>query len=157
MCARGTGGGAVSFYCGVGRSVRACQYGSIEMSCVWFTPANTVLLKCLTFGSRLSLFLRQEKRDGLREVAFLFRRGSGSPVVRSQAPYGYRTYLVYFGIVRFLAAIPTGHGERSRRRGVNTFLRKHINLAMLSAGSPLGAARPQTCAKEPLALWTLFF
>ena len=96
------------------------------------------------------------KQDGLRNAPFLFRRGSGSPVVRSQAPYGYRTYLVYFGIVRFLAAIPTGHGERSRRRGVNTFLRKHINLAMLSAGRTLGAARPQTCAKEPLALWTLF-
>ena len=30
----------------------------------------------LCVRSRLSLFLRQEKRDGLREVAFLFRRGS---------------------------------------------------------------------------------
>ena len=52
--------------------------------------------------------------------------------------------------------------KRSRRRGVSTFLRKHIGLAMLSAGSPLGlkcgsrtAAAPD-CAKKPLALWTLF-
>ena len=49
-----------------------------------------------------------------------------------------------------------GDGERSRRRIVSALLREHIGFAMFSAGSPLGAARPQTCAKEPLALWTLF-
>ena len=49
-----------------------------------------------------------------------------------------------------------GLGDRSRRRGVGAFLREHIGFDMLSAGSTLGAARPQTCAKEPLALWTLF-
>ena len=53
---------------GVLRSVHACR---------------AVLLECLAFGSRLSLFLCQEKRDGLRDVAFLFRRGSESPLVRS--------------------------------------------------------------------------
>ena len=47
-------------------------------------------------------------------------------------------------------------GERSRRWGVSAFLRDRIGFDMFSAGSPLGAARPQTCAKEPLALWTLF-
>ena len=31
------------------------------------------------------------KQGGLRDVAFLFRRGSGSPVVRSQRPFGYQT------------------------------------------------------------------
>ena len=46
-------------------------------------------------------------------------------------------------------------GERSRRRDVSTFLREPLGLAAFSAGSTLGAARPQTCAKEPLALWTL--
>ena len=49
-----------------------------------------------------------------------------------------------------------GRGERSRRRGVGALLRNHIGFAMFPAGSPLGATRPQTCAKEPLALWTLF-
>ena len=49
-----------------------------------------------------------------------------------------------------------GCGERSRRRGVRALLRDHIGFAMFSAGRSLGAARPQTCAKEPLALWTLF-
>ena len=64
-------------------------------------------------------------------------------------------------------AIPTeneGTGERGERRERRTgaaarqsaFLRDRIGFAVFSAGSPLGAARPQTCAKEPLALWTLF-
>ena len=49
-----------------------------------------------------------------------------------------------------------GDGERSRRRIVSALLREHIGFAMFSAGSPLGAARPQTCAKESSTLWTLF-
>ena len=55
-----------------------------------------------------------------------------------------------------------GHGEQSRRRGGRAFLRDRIGFAMFSAGSTLGlkcgsrtAAAPD-CAKEPLALWTLF-
>ena len=80
---------------------------------------------------------------------------------------GYRALWVHFGRVRFFMAIPTeneGTGERGERRERRTesaarqsaFLRDHISFAAFSAGSPLGAARPQTCAKEPLALWTLF-
>ena len=51
---------------------------------------------------------------------------------------------------------------RRSRRGtesaarVSALLRKHIGLAMFSAGSTLGLRAPD-CAKEPLALWTLFF
>ena len=48
-----------------------------------------------------------------------------------------------------------GRGERSRRRDVSTFLREPLGLAAFSAGSTLGAARPQTCAKESSTLWTL--
>ena len=48
------------------------------------------------------------KQDGLRDVAFLFRRGSGSPIVRSQLSCGYPALWVHFGTVRFLMAIPTG-------------------------------------------------
>ena len=62
---------------------------SIGASGVRFTPAkrscwnvwrsshacHPFLLERLVFGSRLSLFLCQEKRDGLREVMFLFRVG----------------------------------------------------------------------------------
>ena len=74
-------------------------------------------------------------------------------------PCGYRTWLVHFGLVRFFMAIPT-ENERDAENGVGgeakCVLREHIGFAAFSAGSPLGAARPQTCAKEPLALWTLF-
>ena len=73
---------------------------------------------------------------------------------------GYRISWVHFGLARFFMAIPTEnereHGERSRRRGVSALLREHIGFAVFSAGSPLGAARPQTCAKESSTLWTLF-
>ena len=48
-----------------------------------------------------------------------------------------------------------GRGERSRRRGGRAFLRDRIGFAMFSAGSTLGLRAPD-CAKEPLALWTLF-
>ena len=124
---------------------------------------------CLAFAHACCL-THSAKQNGLRKVSFLFRRGSGSPIVRSQRPCDYRTQLVHFGIVRFLAAIPTENertkklrriGERSRRRGVGAFLRKHIGLAMLSAGSPLGLRAPD-CAKESKVeaalppLWTLF-
>ncbi len=50
----------------------------------------------------------------------------------------------------------TENGERSWRRGLCASLRGHIGLEILSAGSTLGAARPQTCAKESSTLWTLF-
>ena len=75
---------------------------------------------------------------------------------------GYPAFLVHFGRARFFMAIPTGNeetrerGERSRRRGVSAFLRDRIGFVMFSAGSPLGATRPQTCAKESSTLWTLF-
>ena len=63
--------------------------GLIGAFCVRFTSAvrfcwdvlcsdyarHTLLLGGLAFGSRLSLFLCQEKRDGLQCVAFLFRVG----------------------------------------------------------------------------------
>ena len=74
---------------------------------------------------------------------------------------GYRAWRVHFGLARFFVAIPT-EDEGTRERGTESaarqsaFLRDRIGFVMFSAGSPLGAARPQTCAKEPLALWTLF-
>ena len=39
-----------------------------------FTPGLAVLLRCFAVGSRLSFFLCQEKRDGLRYAPFLFCR-----------------------------------------------------------------------------------
>ena len=60
--------------------------------------------------SCLSLFLCQEKRDGLRDAAFLFRVGRDRREYVLMALYGYRTSLVHFGLVRFLVAIPTEYG-----------------------------------------------
>ena len=59
---------AMRFCCRVLSSVHACVCGSVGALCL---------------GSRLSFFLCQEKRDGLRYLAFLFRR-SRSPFVRSR-------------------------------------------------------------------------
>ena len=93
------------------------------------------------------------KQNGLRYVPFLFRRGSGSPVVRSRMSRGYRALLVHFGLARFFMAIPTeneGTGERGERRERRTesaarqsaFLRDRIGFVMFSAGSPLGLRAP---------------
>ena len=127
-------------------------------------PVDAVLLKCLASDHACLFFLVRKKRDGLRYAAFLFPRGSKSPLVRSRVSYGYRTLWVHFGIVRFLLAIPTElrreRGERetqdrNRRRGGSTLLCNHIGLAMFSAGSTLGLRAPD-CAKESSTLWTLF-
>ncbi len=42
----------------------------------------------------------------------------------------------------------TGDGRTESAARQCALLREHIGLAILSAGSTLGAARPQTCAKE---------
>ena len=58
------------------------------------------------------------KQNGLRYVAFLFRRGSRSSFVRSRMSRGYPALLVHFGTVRFLMAIPTeneGTGDEETR------------------------------------------
>ena len=159
------------FYRNVFRLSYACHMflseclacGSIQMSCVRSAPvmrsSRNVLRSITPAVCRLCA-----KQDGLRDVPFLFRRGSGSPVVRSRMSRGYRALLVHFGLARFFMAIPTeneGTGERGERRTESAarqsaFLRDRISFAVFSAGSPLGAARPQTCAKESSTLWTLF-
>ena len=78
---------------------------------------------------------------------------------------GYQTLLVHFWLVRFFMAIPTEYEGTRRTESAarrSAFLREPIGFDMFSAGSTLGlkcgsrtAAAPD-CAKEPLALWTLF-
>ena len=143
-------------YWGVLRSDYACRavlLGCLALVCVcryvcfaFDLACYTFLLERFAFGSRLSLFLCQEKRNGLRCVAFLFRRGSGSPLVRSRMSCGYRALLGSLLACAFLCGDPDGGRrdaeKRSRRRGVGTFLRKHIDLVMFSAGSTLGLRVP---------------
>ena len=127
------------------------------MSCVRLTSAvrsywnvlRSVHTCCLTHSA---------KQIGLREVAFLFRRGSGSLLERSQRPCGYRACLVHFGVVRFFAATPTEYEGTRRTESAarrSAFLREPIGFDMFSAGSTLGLRAPD-CAKESSTLWTLF-
>ena len=104
---------SICFYWGVLRLLHACQYVSIGAFYVRFTPVNMFLLECFAFDSRLSLFLCQEKRDGLREVAFLFRRGSGSPVVRSRVAVRLSDLVSSLRACAFSGGDPDG--ERKRR------------------------------------------
>ena len=87
--------------------------------------------------------------------AFLFRAGRNrlsafSKVLRLSRFAG------LLWVCTFLCGDSDGvRGTESAARQ-STFLRNRIGFAMLSAGRTLGAARPQTCAKESLTLWTLF-
>ena len=119
-------------------------YVSIGVFCVGITPA---------------VCRPAPNRDGLRYVSFLFRadrdrHSAFSDVLRLS------DFTDSLQVCTFLYGDPDG--ERGQQRGVSMFLRNHISPAMLSAGNTLGlkcgsrtAAAPD-CAKEPLALWTLF-
>ena len=124
----------------------------------------TFLLECFALDHACCL-PHSAKQNGLREVTFLFRRGSGSPVVRSRVDVRLSDLAGLLRVCAFSGGDPdgvrkrrgnAGDEERSRRRGVGAFLCNHIGFVMFSAGSTLGAARPQTCAKESLTPWTLF-
>ena len=63
------------------------------MSCAPFTPDFAALSRRFALGSRLSFFLYQEKRDGLRYLAFLFRRVEIAIRAFSRCWRGYRARL----------------------------------------------------------------
>ena len=104
-------------------SFRACV--PLGMSRVRFVPGvrsyrnvlrsihagRAFLSECPAFDHACCL-PHSAKQDGLRDVSFLFRRGSGSPIVRSQLSCGYPALWVHFGTVRFLMTIPTGMRPR---------------------------------------------
>ena len=120
-------------------------WDSVGMSGVRFTPAlrfcwnalRSVHACCLTHSA---------KQDGLRNVAFLFRRGRTADLYVLKRLYGHPTWRVHFWSVRFLTAA-RGTGERGRRHGVSAFLRKPIGFDMFSAGVRWGCA-PQTAPKS---------
>ena len=72
--ARGLGGAAMRFYCGDLRSIMSVVRFCWNVLCS-VHACHTFLLGGLAFGSRLSLFLCQEKRDSLRYLTFLFHAG----------------------------------------------------------------------------------
>ena len=144
-------------------SGRIC--GSVAAVCsARVRPYGFVAAFCL--GSRLSFFLCQEKRDGLRYLAFLFRRVEIAIRAFSWCRCGYLPWRVHFGLVRFFMAIPTGnrgheewgYGRTGYGVGGAAFVRFYAaTLALLCfpPGVRWGCA-PQTCAKESSTLWTLF-
>ena len=128
---------------------------------------HTFLLECFALDHACCL-PHSAKQDGLRDVAFLFRRGSRSPFVRSRVAVRLSDLAGSLRDCTFSGGDPDGERrrrrergddegtrERSRRRCVSAFLRKHIGFAMFSAGSTLGLRAPD-CAKESSTLWTLF-
>ena len=143
--------------CARGRAARRCS--SIAVSYVRFTPAIRFYWEVLR-SAHACLFSFVRKRE---TACDMFRSCSAVGRDRHSCVLGCR---VVIGLCWFTSGLRVslwrsrrrtkGRGERSRRRGVSALLREHIGFEVFSAGSPLGAARPQTCAKESLALWTLF-
>ena len=130
-------------------SVRARLIVSVEVFYPRFTPAvcriapNRTACDILRFysaGSR-SPFVRSR---GVGTVICLGRFTSGLFVYLWRSRRGYRGHE------------ERGTGKRGWRRSLCALLRRRIGFEMLSAGSTLGATRPQTCAKESSTLWTLF-
>ena len=157
-------------FCGSAKAV-VCAWCAPDIAALlgWLcsicvSPCGSVAAFCL--GSRLSFFLCQEKRDGLRYLAFLFRRVEIAIRAFSWCRCGYLPWRVHFGLVRFFMAIPTGnrgheewgYGRTGYGVGGAAFVRFYAaTLALLCfpPGVRWGCA-PQTCAKESSTLWTLF-
>ena len=76
------------------------------------------------------------KQNGLRNAPFLFRRGSGSPLARSQWPCGYRTWWIHFGLARFFMAFPTENegdeGTRGTGNGVGGAAEERFYVIVLA-------------------------
>ena len=104
-----------------------------------------------------------DKQDGLRHLAFLFRRVEIAIRAFSRCRCGYLPLWVHFGLVRFFMAISTGYRGRWGRRTENgaggaafvRFCASTLALQCFPRGVRWGCA-PQTCAKESSTLWTLF-
>ena len=130
--------------------------------CARFVPGVAVLAgRCPRFAHSLAFLLSRfasvhacclphgDKQDGLRCLAFLFRR-SRSPscvlavLARLSASVGsLRVCTFICGDLDGVTGVRgRGNGERGWRRGFCALLRKHIGLDMLSAGSTLGLRAP---------------
>ena len=183
-CARG-GRSARRCGSGMGTACVLCRSrGSLGMSCARLTPAmrfcwnvlrsitpavrfcwnvlrsdhagRAVLLECLAFGSRLSLFLCQEKRDGLRDVAFLFRRGSESPLVRSHDFARLSDFAGSLRVCPFLYGDSDGNPEEVQEAigkppGERTSLEQKLYPCAVTRNA--GCRAPQSSCKPIVFLW----
>ena len=155
------------FWRGVLCSSCACHTFLLECLLRLIYACRAALSECLMFDHAYCL-PHGAKQDGLREAAFLFHRGSRSPVVRSRigdAVIGRGGFTSGLRVSLWRSRRRTkgrGNGERSRRRGVGAFLRDRIGFVMFSAGSTLGqkveaALRPRPRLRQgDKSPWTLF-
>ena len=148
--------------CALGRAARRCS--SIAVSCVRFTPAIRFYWEVLR-SAHACLFSFVRKRE---TACDMFRSCSAVGRDRHSCVLGCRAVIELGWFTSGLRVSlwrsrqrtketerTRGTRERSRRRGMSTLLRDHIGFVVFSAGSTLGLRAPD-CAKEPLALWTLF-
>ena len=97
------------------RSVRGWRYGSVVVFCPRFMSGDAALLGrlpsvhacCLPHG---------DKQDGLRYLAFLFRRVEIAIRAFSICRRGYLPWWVHFGFGRFFVAISTRRNRNARYR-----------------------------------------
>ena len=111
------------------------------------------------------LFSFVRKKETACGILRSYSAGSRSPFVRSRGALRLSAFVGSLRVWPFICGdLDGGTGDagdeetelRGWLRGLCASLRNRIGFEMLSAGSTLGAARPQTCAKESSTLWTLF-
>ncbi len=138
----------------------ARHHGSVAALCHRFTLGLVVLLRCFAIGLRSALWfccgvlpsvhaclfhVVKKRRLAMCSVPIPQGRDRHSCVL---VPFwGYLPLWVHFGFARFFMAISTGYrstedGAGGWRRGLCAFLRGHIGLEILSAGSTLGLRAP---------------
>ena len=130
---------SIRFYWNVLRSPYACQYVSIGAFCVCFTPVSFPLSgkERRLAGGCVSI----PPWVGIASSTF-------SNVVRLS------DFVGSLRAAAFLCGDPDGVTKSAARR---KYVFEYTSwLCHVPAGSTLGAARPQTCAKESSTLWTLF-
>ena len=122
---------------------------------------HTFLLECFAFD-HACLFSFVRKRETACGILRFYSARVGIAISAFSNVVRLSNFVGSLRASAFLYGDPDGERRDAETRGTesaarqNALLREPIGLAMFSAGSTLGAARPQTCAKEPLALWTLF-
>ena len=142
--------------------------------CLRFTPALALLSPRLPLAPRPALAVLSPRLPSVHACSFSFVRkketacgvlrfySAGRDRLRafSQCRCSYLPLWVHFGVWMFFlwrSRRVTGvrrTGIRGQRRGLCAFLRKHIGLVMLSAGSTLGLRAPNLRQRSS-TLWTL--
>ena len=129
-----------------------------------WSAGRASLLRRLAFD-RACCLTHSAKQDGLRYVAFLFRRGSGSPVARSRIA-GAVIRLGWFTLgLRVFCGDPDG-STRGRGDGGGAAWVRFCVIILALRRFPRGVrwgemwkphcGRAPDCAKESSTLWTLF-